>query len=143
MVGLWFSTYLYCGLRLMPLVWMSRSGMPAALMAVMTLSICAALARMAAFASAAGVTTPAEIVATSGTRLDSASAETASKVPSAETIGAGTAAIGATCAQASAASKLADNVIAQRATRKKGLLGSGSWISVRDEQGWFQRVNEP
>ena len=44
----------------------------------------AALSRIAAFASAACVTTPAETVATSGTRVASACAETDSSVPSAE-----------------------------------------------------------
>ena len=57
--------------------------MPAALIAAITLSICTALARIAALASAAWVTTPVEMVATSGTRLALASADTDSRVPSA------------------------------------------------------------
>ena len=55
----------------MPLVWMSRSAMPAALIAATTLAICSALARIAALASAAWVTTPVEIVAMFGVRLAS------------------------------------------------------------------------
>ena len=66
----------------MPLVWMSRSAIPAARIAAITLSICAAFARIAALASAAWVTTPVEIVAMSGTRLASADADTESRVPS-------------------------------------------------------------
>ena len=65
----------------MPLVWMSRSAMPAAWIAAITLSICTALARIAALASAAWVTTPVEMVATSGTRVASAVADTDSSVP--------------------------------------------------------------
>src|SRR3546814_5679069 len=74
--------YLYCGLRLTPLVWISRSAMPAARIAAITFSIWVAFARIAALASAAWVTIPAEIVATSGTRLASACADTDSRVPS-------------------------------------------------------------
>ena len=66
----------------MPLVWMSFSAMPAALIAAITLAICSAFWRMAALPSTAWVTTPAEIVATSGTREASALAETESNVPS-------------------------------------------------------------
>ena len=54
-------------------------------MASRTLSICCALARIAALASAAWVTTPVEMVAMSGTRLASAVAETESRVLSAAT----------------------------------------------------------
>src|SRR5690606_11638668 len=66
----------------MPLVWMSFSAMPAALIAAITLLICAALADSAALASAACVTTPVDSEATSGTRLASAWADTESRVPS-------------------------------------------------------------
>src|SRR3546814_16074573 len=71
-VGGWLSPYLYCGLTLMPLVRMSFSAMPAALIAAITLFICVALAASAALASAAWVTTPVDSEATSGTRLASA-----------------------------------------------------------------------
>src|SRR3546814_10427462 len=71
-VGGWLSPYLYCGLTLMPLVRMSFSAMPAALIAAITLFICVALAASAALASAAWVTTPVDSDATSGTRLASA-----------------------------------------------------------------------
>ena len=47
---------------LIPVVWMSRSATPAARMAAITFVICAAFARIAAFASAAWVTTPADAV---------------------------------------------------------------------------------
>src|SRR5688572_20709169 len=73
----------------MPVVCTSRSAMPAALIAATTLSICAALARIAELASAAWVTTPADTVAISGTRLASACAETESRVPSVGTAYAG------------------------------------------------------
>src|SRR3546814_7907840 len=87
-VGGWLSPYLYCGLTLMPLVRMSFSAMPAALIAAITLFICVALAASAALASASWVTTPVDSDATSGTRLASAWAETESSVPSlAETAG--------------------------------------------------------
>lgn len=66
----------------MPLVCTSLSAMPAALTAVMTLLICSAFWRIAALPSTAWVTTPADTVAMSGTRLASASADTLSKVPS-------------------------------------------------------------
>src|SRR5690606_39230791 len=69
--------------RLMPLVWMSRSAMPAARIAAITLSIFAALAGIAALASAAWVPTPVELVATCGSRVALASADTDSRVPSA------------------------------------------------------------
>src|SRR3546814_1262606 len=82
MVGGWLSPYLYCGLTLMPLVRMSFSAMPAALIAAITLFIWVALAASAALASAAWVTTPVDSEATSGTRLASAWAETDSSVPS-------------------------------------------------------------
>src|SRR5690606_8605030 len=82
MVGGWLSPYLYCGLTLMPLVWMSFSAMPASLIAAITLFIRAALAFSAALASAAWATTPVDSEATSGTRLASAWAETESRVPS-------------------------------------------------------------
>src|SRR3546814_18737419 len=72
----------------MPLVRMSFSAMPAALIAAITLFICVALAASAALASAAWVTTPVDSAATSGTRLASARAETESSVPSlAEMVG--------------------------------------------------------
>ena len=66
----------------MPLVWMSFSATPEALIEATTLAICSAFWRIAVLASAACVTTPVEIVATSGTRLASACADTESKVPS-------------------------------------------------------------
>src|SRR3546814_16830814 len=66
----------------MPLVRMSFSAMPAALIAAITLFIWAALAASAALASAAWVTTPVDSEATSGTRLASAWAATDSRVPS-------------------------------------------------------------
>jgi hypothetical protein len=66
----------------MPLVWMSRSAIPAARIATMT-PICAAFARIATMASVAWLTTPVEMVAASGTRVASADAETDSRVPSA------------------------------------------------------------
>src|SRR3546814_12979200 len=66
----------------MPLVRMSFSAMPAALIAAITLFIWVALAASAALASAAWVTTPVDSEATSGTRLASAWAETDSSVPS-------------------------------------------------------------
>ena len=69
---------------MMPLVCTSRSAMPAARIAAITLSICTALARIAALASAAWVTTPVEMVATSGTRVASAEADTDSNVPCGE-----------------------------------------------------------
>ncbi|MNV84936.1 hypothetical protein D3C71_1788490 [compost metagenome] len=68
-----------------PLVCTSRSAMPAALIAASTLVICSAFWRMAVLPSTAWVTTPAESVATSGTRLASALAEMLSRVPSAGT----------------------------------------------------------
>src|SRR3546814_3441124 len=68
----------------MPLVRMSFSAMPAALIAAITLFICVALAASAALASAAWVTTPVDSEATFGTRLASAWAETESSVPSLE-----------------------------------------------------------
>src|SRR3546814_11962186 len=72
----------------MPLVRMSFSAMPAALIAAITLFICVALAASAALASAAWVTTPVDSDATSGPRLASAWAETESSVPPlAETAG--------------------------------------------------------
>src|SRR5690606_10304119 len=67
---------------LMPEVWMSFSATPAARIAAITRDICAAFSRMAALASAAWVTTPAEAVAMSGARLDSPRADTESRVPS-------------------------------------------------------------
>ena len=73
----------------MPLVWMSRSAMPAPRRAAITLSICTAFARIAALASAAWVTTPVEMVATSGTRVASAVVAIDSNVPSAAIGGAG------------------------------------------------------
>ena len=56
--------------------------MPAALMAATTLAICSLFWRMAVLPSTAWVTTPAEIVAMSGTREASACADTLSRVPS-------------------------------------------------------------
>src|SRR3546814_14517328 len=81
-VGGWLSPYLYCGLTLMPLVRMSFSAMPAALIAAITLFICVALAASAALASAAWVTTPVDSDAPSGTRLASAWAGTEGSGPS-------------------------------------------------------------
>src|SRR3546814_16983434 len=66
----------------MPLVRMSFSAMPAALLAAITLFIWVALAASAALASAAWVTTPVDSEATSGTRLAPAWAEADSSVPS-------------------------------------------------------------
>src|SRR3546814_17785034 len=83
----WLSPYLYCGLTLMPLVRMSFSAMPAALIAAITLFIWVALAASAALASAAWVTPPVASAATSGTRLASAWAVTDSSVPSLAAIG--------------------------------------------------------
>src|SRR5690606_12596761 len=84
----WFSLWRYWGWMLMPLVWMSRSAMPAARIAATTLAICAELALSAALASAAWVTTPVDRLATSGTRLASARAVTESRVPSVAATGA-------------------------------------------------------
>jgi hypothetical protein len=56
--------------------------MPAAFTAAITLLISSALARSAPLASAAWLTTPVDKVATSGTRVALASAETDSRVPS-------------------------------------------------------------
>src|SRR5690606_28086789 len=68
--------------------------MPAALIAASTLSICWAFWRIAVLPSAAWVTTPAEIVATSGTRRASALEDTFSRVPcTGAMVGAGTAAL--------------------------------------------------
>src|SRR5687768_14356799 len=62
-------------------VWMSRSAIPAALSAARTRSIRAAFWLIAAVALAERVMTPAEMIATSGTRLTSPVALTSSRVP--------------------------------------------------------------
>jgi hypothetical protein len=62
-------------------VWMSRSAIPAAFNAARTRSIRAAFSLIAAVALAERVMTPAEIIATSGTRLTSPVAMTSSRVP--------------------------------------------------------------
>src|SRR5690606_15081833 len=129
------SAYLYCGLTLMPLVWMSLSAMPAALMAAITSCICAAFADSAALASAACVTTPVDSEATSGTRLASARAETESSVPSLAAVVVGVWALAVMViglrarAQASAA----------RDRGLRGIVFSGrGWV-----QGRYHPVNGP
>src|SRR5688572_5618118 len=65
----------------MLLVWMSRSAIPARFSAARTRSMRAAFWLIAAVAVAARVTTPAEILAMSGTRLTSPVTLTSSRVP--------------------------------------------------------------
>jgi hypothetical protein len=66
---------------LIELVWMSLSSIPARLSAARTRSIRAAFCWIAAEAVVARVTTPVEMMATSGTRVTSPLAETSSRVP--------------------------------------------------------------
>src|SRR6476619_7147856 len=126
---------------------MSRSATPAALIWAMTLSICAALARIAPLASADCVTTPAEIVATSGTRFASAWADTDNRVPLLDAIVA-TWALLAFCAEAFMARALRESAAASNRGRTTFLLGRG-WkergmgFSVEVEEGRCAPVNEP
>ena len=63
------------------LVWMSRSAIPARFSAARTRSIRAAFSWIAAVAVGCRVTTPAEMIAMSGTRVTSPVALTSSRVP--------------------------------------------------------------
>src|SRR5215213_7844720 len=65
----------------MLLVWMSRSAIPARFSPARTRSICAAFCASAARAVVARVITPAEMIATSGTRVASPVALMSSRVP--------------------------------------------------------------
>jgi hypothetical protein len=81
----------------MLLVWISRSAIPERLSAARTRSIRVAFWESAALAVAARVTTPAEMIATSGTRVASPSALMSSRVPLTGWVN-----VGACCAWAAA-----------------------------------------
>ena len=89
---------------------MSRSATPARLSAAITRSIRAAFSRTASDAVAARVTTPDEMMATSGTRVTSPVALTSSRVPPIVCVIVGPdwayAAVGAQTAPSAAASRI-------------------------------------